>query len=340
METMEMNVSLSLQAGKTDFPEDERASLRSTFLKREGLEKESLIPLPVDCSKRRYFRLPNFLLMDAPPPHENTTLFQNMAKFLRDVELSVPHIYAADHVYGFLLIEDFGQLSYRKALQDKISEKLLYGETMKALIHLHQQVSKNKADLSSYGCDTFLDKASDFLSWHPLSIPKEANSVFKEVWEEAYRNQPIIPQSLMMRDVMVDNLLWLPLRQGFKRCGFIDFQDGLWGPVTYDLVSLLEDARRDVAPHFAKEMVEIYFEAFPHLSREDFWASYSLWGAQRSTRILGLFYRLAKRDDKPHYLAHIPRVWAYLKRDLQHPTLKPIRQWFDVYGGDQWQKMQ
>ena len=77
---------------------------------------------------------------------------------------------------------------------------------------------------------------------------------------------------------MVDNLLWLPLRQGFKRCGFIDFQDALWGPISYDLVSLLEDARRDISPGFAKRMLEIYFKAFPDLSREDFWASYSFGG--------------------------------------------------------------
>jgi len=155
---------------------------------------------------------------------------------------------------------------------------------------------------------------------------------FKEVWESAYQNQPSIHHSLMMRDVMVDNLLWLPSRQGFKRCGFIDFQDGTWGPALYDLVSLLEDARRDISPGFAKEMLKIYFEAFPDLSQENFWASYSLWGAQRSTRILGVFSRLAKRDGKPQYLSHLPRLWKYLERDLCHSNLKEVRKWFQAYG--------
>jgi len=334
-----MNVSSILPVGKTDFFEEERASLREAFLRREGLEKELLIPLPVDCSKRRYFRLSHALLMDAPPPHEDTSRFQCVAELLQGTGLSVPQIYAADHVDGFLLIEDFGELPYRKALQEGVSEKLLYKEAVKALVYLHQKLPENTMNFPSYDNNLFLNKANDFLAWCDLSLSSEAQSSFQEVWKEAYQNQPLIPQRLMMRDVMVDNLLWLPLRQGLQRCGFIDFQDALWGPISYDLVSLLEDARRDVAPHFAKDMLSIYLTAFPDLSKDDFEASYSLWGAQRSTRILGLFYRLAKKDNKPQYLAHVPRVWAYLKRDLQYPHLKAVRQWFDTYGGDPWQKV-
>ncbi len=327
-----MNVSSALQVGKTASFEEERVALRNTFLKREGLEREILIPLPVDASKRRYFRLSKALLMDAPPPHEKTAPFQFIAELLDKCGLSVPRIYASDHTQGFLLIEDLGKLPYRKAIQEGISEKLLYGETLKALIHLHQQMLENKSGLPSYDLELFLSKACLFIDWYDLPLPNEAKSSFRDVWKAAYQNQPCVPQSFQLKDVMVDNLLWLPSRQGFNRCGFIDFQDGLWGPISYDLVSLLEDARRDISPGFAKEMLEIYFNTFPDLSREDFWASYSLWGAQRSTRILGVFSRLAKRDGNPQYLKHFPRLWTYLGRDLQHPSLKPVRQWFDAYG--------
>lgn len=327
-------------------------------MKGEGLETEALRPLPFDCSRRRYFRLPKALLMDAPPPYESTTQFQHLGQILEETGLSVPRIYAADHKHGFLLIEDFGELPYRKAIQQGISEKLLYGETIRALIHLHQHchpelvsgshailstgsrskfgmTSKNEEPsqgLPTYTQDFFIKKASLFLEWNDVSFSEKAKEEFKHLWEEAFRHQPHLPYTLTLRDVMVDNLLWLPQRQGWQRCGFIDFQDGSWGPITYDLVSLLEDARRDISPVFAQEMLEIYFEAFPDLLRDDFWASYSLWGAQRTTRILGVFFRQAKREGNRQYLVHIPRLKKILARDLQHPSLKGLRAWFQMYG--------
>lgn len=319
-----MSVSLALQVGNTD----ERADLRHAFLKREGFGNDALIPLPCDASKRRYFRLSNCLLMDAPPPEESTRRFHVMADLLQATGLSVPTIFAADHDSGFLLIEDFGALSYRTALEKGLSEEELYGETVKAIAHLHTTLIHNDMDLSSYGLDLFLDRASLFLEWYDHPFSNEEKHEFRELWRDAYQKQPQLPQSLMMRDVMIDNLLWLPTRSGMNRCGFIDFQDGLWGPVTYDLVSLLEDARRDVTPRFAQQMIDLYFKSAPPFSRDDFWRSYSLWGAQRSTRILGVFSRLAKRDGKSNYLTHLSRVWTYLKRDLEDPALKALKTWF------------
>lgn len=328
MEVMRMNGSSVLQVGKIDSFEDERALLRFNFLKSLGLEKELLTPLQSDASQRRYFRLSQCLLMDAPPPEEKTELFQSIAEILTASGLSVPLIYASDHRQGFLLIEDFGALSYRKALEKGILERELYRETVQALIHLHQQIQQNTMKLSVYDESLFIEKACLFTEWVDLPFSGQDKATFKDLWKEAYHQQPCLPESLLMKDVMVDNLLWLPSRQGFKRSGFIDFQDALWGPVSYDLVSLLEDARRDISPEFAREMLDIYFEAFPGLSRDDFWTSYSLWGAQRTTRILGVFYRLAKRDGKPHYLSHVPRLWNILERDLEHPHLKDLKSWF------------
>jgi aminoglycoside/choline kinase family phosphotransferase len=327
METMRMNVSSALKDGKTDYLKEERVALRYSFLKREGLENEPLLPLPADASKRRYFRLPQALLMDAPPP-EKTIPFQNIAEFLGKTGLSVPRIYVADHTHGFLLIEDLGELTYRKAIETGLSEPLLYGETIKALIHLHQQVQENTLKFPPYNFEAFFKEIDVFIEWYGLSFSEKSRQELREMWKEAYENQPVLPQSFVLRDVLIDNLLWLPSRIGFHRSGFIDFQDGLWGPITYDLVSLLEDARRDLSASFAHDMLDIYFDAFSNLNQEDFWASYFLWGAQRCTKILGVFSRLAKRDGKIRYLSHLPRVWAYLERDLQHPSLKPLREWF------------
>jgi len=332
MEAMRMNASLPLEAGQTAPCDDSRESLRQTFLAGEGLDQEWLIPLPSDASKRKYFRLSEALLMDAPPPHEKTISFQLIADLLHECGLSVPQIYAADHANGFLLIEDLGELPYRKAIEEGIPEVLLYGETISALIHLHQKLPDNPMGLPSYDLELFLKNACLYLEWYDPSLPEEAQAQFKEVWEEAYQNQPQIPTGLLLKDVMVDNLLWIPEREGFKRCGFIDFQDGVWGPISYDLVSLLEDSRRDLSPSFAQEMLDIYFKVFPDLSPDEFWASYCLWGAQRSVRILGVFARLAKRDGKSHYMEHCPRIWKYLQRDLAHPHLQDLKKWFECYG--------
>ena len=146
MEVMIMSVSSSLQGGKTDLFEETRQTQREAFLKREGLAEAGYTPLPVDASQRRYFRLPDALLMDAPPPDENTAQFQRIAELLQDTGLSVPHIYAADHAYGFLLIEDWGDLSYRNAFEQGYSERVLYEETIRALSHLHQKMPDNKME--------------------------------------------------------------------------------------------------------------------------------------------------------------------------------------------------
>lgn len=342
-----MNVSSTLKAGQIDSPhkeesiplerlktniafsyEEDRAALRDAFLKREGLEKEPLHSLPSDASKRRYFRLSNRLLMDAPPPHESTRSFQIMADLLRERGLNVPHIYASDHEQGFLLIEDFGELTFRKALQKDLSEAMLYEETIKSLLHLHQHTVENKLNLPLYSLEFFLNEAEIFLEWYGLFFSSQAKEDFKGLWTEAYHHQPPVPHSLVLRDVIVDNLMWIPSQKGFKRCGFLDFQDGVWGPITYDLVSLLEDARRDITPSFGKDMLKIYYTARPDLNQDDFWASYNLWGAQRCTKILGIFSRLAKRDEKPQYLLHLPRIRTILERNLTHPSLYALQKWF------------
>lgn len=328
MGIMKTNVSSALKAGEIDSLEEKREIVRNIFLAKEGYKETILSPLPMDMSKRRYFRLSGKLLMDAPPSYENTLNFHLKAEVLRDLGLSVPEIYATDHDKGFLLIEDFGELTFRKALQKGFSEEMLYDEAIQALIHLHKHAKENRNHLPLYSLELFLKEADIFLEWYDFSFSYQAKEDFKGLWTDAYHAQPIIPHSLVMRDVMVDNLLWLSSQTGFKRCGFIDFQDGVWGPITYDLVSLLEDARRDIAPQFSKDRAEHYLKAFPNLNVQDFWASYNLWGAQRSTKILGVFSRFAKRDGKSHYLPHLPRVKMILERDLSHPSLQKIRNWF------------
>jgi len=127
----------------------------------------------------------------------------------------------------------------------------------------------------------------------------------------------------------VDNLMLLPDRPGIRGCGLLDFQDAVTGPPSYDLVSLLEDARRDVPGSLRRAMAERYLAAFPGLDRRAFLRSAAILSAQRNCKILGIFTRLWKRDGKPQYLAHLPRVWRLLESDLRHPALTPIARWLD-----------
>jgi aminoglycoside/choline kinase family phosphotransferase len=138
-----------------------------------------------------------------------------------------------------------------------------------------------------------------------------------------------LPTTLVLRDYHVDNLMWLPDRAGTARCGLLDFQDAVAGPRAYDLMSLLEDARRDIDPALTRAMTARYLAAFPGLDRDAFAADFAILGAQRHAKVIGIFTRLCVRDGKSDYLAHIPRVWRLLLRSARHPLLAPLVEWLD-----------
>jgi len=138
-----------------------------------------------------------------------------------------------------------------------------------------------------------------------------------------------IPATLVLRDYHVDNLMLIEGRTGLAACGLLDFQDAVMGSPAYDLVSLLEDARRDVSPDLAAKLSEHYLAAFSALDRAAFTAAAAVLAAQRNCKILGIFTRLCVRDRKPQYLVHTPRLWRLVERDVSHPALAPVRRWLD-----------
>ena len=139
-----------------------------------------------------------------------------------------------------------------------------------------------------------------------------------------------VPDSLVLRDYHVDNLMRLDRRTGVAACGLLDFQDAVIGPASYDVVSLLEDARRDIPEALVAEMRDYYLSAFPELNRDEFFASCAILGAQRHCKVIGIFTRLCVRDGKPGYLHHIPRVWRLLENSVAHPVMEPLRLWLDA----------
>ncbi|MDP6388475.1 MAG: phosphotransferase [Alphaproteobacteria bacterium] len=314
----------------------ERAHAIGAFLDAAGWGGALRSPLAGDASFRRYERLANddatMVLMDAPPPQEDVRAFARVAERLIGLGLSAPNILARDEAAGLLLLEDFGDDTYTAVLGAGGDEAALYGSALDLLIALHQNYRDDGA-LPPYDDERLLEEAALLVDWYLPALrgdgtPGDVRAEYLELWRESFATARAMPSTLVLRDYHVDNLMWLPDRPGVAACGLLDFQDAVIGPVTYDLVSLLEDARRDVPADLARDLLGRYLAAFPELDGQAFAASYAVLGAQRSAKILGIFTRLDRRDGKPVYLEHIPRVWRWLEGGLAHPALARLEAWF------------
>ncbi|MGH6981755.1 MAG: aminoglycoside phosphotransferase family protein, partial [Stellaceae bacterium] len=212
----------------------------------------------------------------------------------------------------------------------------LYALAVDVLIALHRRFDPAAAgDLPRYDEARLLDEAVRFVDWYwRLVTGKAAPASLREDYLARWRQVlPLAggaPATLVLRDYHVDNLMRLDGQDGIASCGILDFQDAVLGPATYDLMSLLEDERRDVSRALRQRMIARYLAAFPECDRDGFATSYAVMGAQRHAKNIGQFARLKLRDDKPRYLKHIPRMWRLLIEDLAHPALAPVRQWFDA----------
>jgi len=303
------------------------------FLDASGWDRVPVVPLAGDASFRRYYRLgrdgSSAVLMDAPPPHEDIGPFVAVAGLLRELGLSAPEVLAEDRGQGFLLLEDFGDDTYTRLLARGADEPALYRLAVDTLVTLQRAVEQHRTpDLPAYDLERLLGEAALLIDWYrPLTGgPREE---YLALWRAVLPDAVVASPTLVLRDYHVDNLMLLPDRPGVRGCGLLDFQDAVSGQPSYDLVSLLEDARRDIAEPLRQAMTERYLAAFPELDRGAFLRSAAILAAQRNCKILGIFTRLWKRDGKRQYLTHIPRVWRLLEEDLRHPVLNPIARWFD-----------
>jgi aminoglycoside/choline kinase family phosphotransferase len=315
------------------------AALRR-FLDHAGWRGVAPVMLAGDASFRRYYRLREggrgAVLMDAPPPMEDVGPYVAVAAMLRELGLSAPEIYAEDRARGFLLIEDFGDDSYTRLLARGADEGALYALAIDTLAALHRAVGGHGPPaLPPYDLARLLDEAALLADWYApemlgAPLPDEIRADYLGRWRDVLRLAAQPGPTLVLRDYHVDNLMLLSGRRGVRACGLLDFQDAVRGPASYDLVSLLEDARRDVAPALRAAMTERYLAAFPEIDRAAFARSAAILAAQRNCKIIGIFTRLWRRDGKPAYLAHIPRVWRLLEDDVARaPALRPIADWLD-----------
>lgn len=318
----------------------DRETLLSEFLHRNNWGDAKRWTLAGDASFRRYDRLENAtstaVLMDAPPPQEDVRPFVHIARHLYDHGFSTPQIMAEDAKNGFLLLEDLGDNTYTKLLAQGHSERELYVLATDTLITLHK-LPENDAvpkETAQYQTRRLLEEVGRLHEWYfPLvgATPLADSEIekFNSVWRSLLPLAWKAPSSLILFDYHVDNLLLLPDRPGIKACGLLDFQDAVAGPVTYDLMSLLEDARRDVNADLIHDMKQRYLAAFSTLNSDDFDLSWAIMAAQRHVRVIGTFARLKMRDGKPQYLKHMPRLWRYMDQCLAHPALSELNNWFN-----------
>jgi hypothetical protein len=297
------------------------------------------VPLAGDASFRRYYRLGGngrrAILMDAPPPQEDVVPYVAVSQLLRRLGFSAPEVFAEDRATGFLLIEDFGDDTYTRLLDRGADEPALYTLAVDTLVELQRAVEvRGNPDLPPYDPERLLAEAALLVDWYaPAALGEPLSDARRDEYLDLWRT--LLPQAalrgetLVLRDYHVDNLMLLPDRSGVRGCGLLDFQDAVCGPPSYDLVSLLDDARRDVPADLRRQMIERYLAAFPALDRSAFLRSAAILSAQRNCKILGIFTRLWRRDGKPRYLVHLPRIWRLLEQELSHPALDPIARWLD-----------
>jgi tRNA threonylcarbamoyl adenosine modification protein YjeE len=335
------------------------------FLDRSDFGRADRRRIQGDASTRSYERLTRdgatYVLMNSPkradgPPvrngksysaiahlAESVTPFVAMTQALRRYGLSAPAIFAADREAGLLVIEDLGdelvvagdpvapvQMRY-EAATDLLAE--LHCEQLPTVVPVEPGIDY---PLPLYDLDALLIEVELLLDWYlpklEVKISEAKREGYRALWREALLPVTSEAHTWVLRDFHSPNLLWLPEREGTSRVGLLDFQDAVLGPAAFDVASLLQDARVDVPEELEIALLSRYTRARRSANAAfdapAFVRAYATLAAQRASKILGIFARPERRDHKPQYLRHLPRVWAYLQRSLAHPALAPLAAWY------------
>jgi len=304
------------------------------------------------------------MLMDAPPsaeskpcppgatPAERRTMgwnatarlaasrvdaFVAVANYLGKIGLAPPAIYGADCEAGYAVIEDLGDDLYANVIPNGTDEIELYQEAGRVLAHVHSMppapsrlegAGNATWPLLDYDALALEVNADLFVEWLPRAAAVQIDDAARARWEKV-RDSLIVkalgfPRAFTIRDYHAENLLWLPEREGLQRVGLLDFQDAIRGWRGWDFSMLLHDARRDVSPDAHKAAIRAYLES-SGASEAELQRELAVLGAINTMRILGIFSRLTSRDNKPRYLAFMPRMWGHLARTLEHPSLADAR---------------
>lgn len=322
-----------------------RTQARHAFAKVQGLDPSQEIMIAGDASFRSYYRYPHkgstAVMMDAPPEDgEDCRPFVFVGRWLKAQGWSAPEIFAEDVTQGFLLLEDLGDDLFKPLIEKgTVRGEVLYGAALDLLVEAASIPAPHEIppyDEAALGREVELLTAYYWPLAHGAKLSPAARDDFMKAWAKLW---PLVARPakpvLVMRDYHAENLIWLPKRQGVARVGLLDFQDALAGHPAYDLISLADDARRDVSPKERAFMFDHYaagrLALDPSFDRIKFETAAEILAAQRNTKIIGIFARLAVRDGKPLYLNLIGRVWNYLTANLEHAVMADVKAWFDEH---------
>ncbi len=305
------------------------------FLARHGWAGAAIRPLAGDASFRRYFRVHEgartAVLMDAPPDKEDSRPFLNVGARLEALGFSAPRVLAAELEAGLILLEDFGDARVGPLLaRDAARETAIYETAVDILAALHRHAA---GDLPPYDATELTREVRLFPEWYLPAVGAGEAPGFDAAWAGLW---PLVLPArpvMVLRDYHADNLMLLD-RPGVRGLGLLDFQDALAGHPAYDLVSLLQDIRREVSPAVEAAMLARYVAAQagqPGFDEAAFRTAYDVLGAQRNVKILGVFTRLYVRDGKAAYPRFHPRLWALVQRNLAQPALAGVAAWFDAH---------
>ena len=322
-----------------------RADDMAAFVAQAGLNPADIRPLAADASFRQYFRIDGdvpYVLMDAPPGKEEIIPFMAIGSHLGKTGFSAPRVIDNDLAQGFLLLEDLGNDTFTKLLNDGANVNQLYEAAVDVLIDLHSNKPPSEITLDGdlvycvppYDDDALMTEVCLLAEWYlpacDINPTTDALADYRHRWNAVFDKCRVGAEVLVLRDYHVDNLMMLKGRNGNAQVGLLDFQDGLIGPAAYDLVSLLQDCRYHVPQAVEQAMLKRYLAARTDLNPERFRTAYTIMGAQRHTKIIGIFTRLWKRDGKRAYLRMIPYLWDLLEPSLSHPAMADIKEWIDL----------
>lgn len=307
------------------------------FLQNHFTGEVSVTSIPGDAGFRSYFRISpegekTCILMDCPPSYCSIKPFIEIADYLRSKQFLAPKIIAYDIQEGLMILEDFGDLSVKKFLQNSVPQvrENIYYNIIDILISLNQH--EPPTNLRIFNNDLLLSELELFTDWYiPFKLKRNLNTVelteYKEIWQRILLKQKPFKTSIILRDYHVENMMYLEQNRGLNKFGLLDFQDALIGSPIYDLVSLLEDARIEVPRELALSCIK-YFAKKMKFPLDDVLTNYHILGAQRNSRILGVFARKNLRDGNDNYLQFIPLVLKYLDYDLSYPELSELKEWY------------
>lgn len=304
------------------------------FLANNGWGGAAIVPLAGDASFRRYFRVSDgdrtAVLMDAPPASEDSRPFLAIGHHLDALGFSAPRPLGIDLEAGLILLEDFGDARVTPVLAAAPErEAAIYAQAIDLLAALQRHPAPAVAP---YAEAEMLREVRLLPEWYLPAVGLVEAPGYDAAWAAAW---PAVVAAtaaapvLTLRDYHADNLMLLD-RPGVRGLGLLDFQDALAGHPAYDLVSLLQDARREVSPALERAMLDRYIAARDIGDPAAFRAAYEVLGAQRNAKIIGIFTRLRDRDGRTGYVERLPRMWRLLEGNLAHPALGPVRDWFDA----------